>query len=88
MSTIWLSEIDITKLRDLAEERRWEVRTPVKVDWINETSRQQRKSSASFATDRTRASSVATDREDLEPNSHVPTKEKRHVWLINLQALD
>jgi hypothetical protein len=64
-----------------AQERRWEVRTPVSFDVIEEGTQHHAKSSGSFYDSQRRGSSFATDcHEDstATPSPYIPTKVKRY----------
>jgi hypothetical protein len=80
VSTADRLKLEKTKLIAQAEERRWEVRTPIKTDSFHESCVQQRKGSLSFVDDRTRASSVVTDLEHIDARRHIPKPTKRYVW--------
>lgn len=66
-----------------AQERRWEVKTPVNVDIIEEASPYLTKSSGFFYEDRRRGSCITIDRGDfiVAPGPYVPMKEKRFACL-------
>jgi hypothetical protein len=69
-----------------AQERRWEVKTPVNGDIIEEASQYHPKTSGSFHEDKRRGSCVTIDRGDfaVAPSPHVPMREKRHVYLFEI----
>jgi hypothetical protein len=63
-----------------AQERRWEVRTPVNVDIIEQGSQFHAMTSGSLYEGKRLGSSVATNREDFAatPSPYVPAKAKRY----------
>ena len=75
-----LASVAGTKLTCRAEERRWEVQTPVRVDTIEEESQQRQEFSNFSDKSRGRANSVATERDDVisTPSYGWPSQERSH----------
>jgi hypothetical protein len=82
VSTANRSKLEKAKLIAESDERRWEVKTPIKMDSFGDACGQQRKSSLPFIGHKTRASSMATDFEDMEPRRHIPKGLNQYSWLL------